>query len=132
MQTPEKHIDEAPKSAPVSKAGETAPVEFIELGLGLELLLETHPVFSDAVKAAIMPLDGEFLFELPYGDKPEGKGRVAAVRLTYAGADEQKLAFVFLSDDALETKVEAAEGQPEHLTNFANSFVDVLEKIGQH
>jgi hypothetical protein len=79
-----------------------------------------------------MPLDGEFLFDLPHGDKPDGKGRVAAVRLAYAGNAEARLAFVFLSDDALETRVEAAEGQPEHLTNFARSFVDVLEKIGAH
>ena len=132
MQTPEKHVGKAPKSTSATQAGKAAPVEFIELGLALELLLETHPVFSDAVKAAIMPLDGEFLFELPYGDKPNSKGRVAAVRLAYAGSSEQRLVFVFLSDDAMETKVEAAEGQPEHLTNFAKSFVDVLEKIGQH
>jgi hypothetical protein len=132
MQTPEKLLDQAAQSASAAKADTTAPVEFIELGLALELLLETHPVFADAVKAAILPLDGEFLFELPHGDKPLGKGRVAAVRLAYAGSDEPRLAFVFLSDDAMETKVEAAEGQAEHLTNFARSFVDVLEKIGQH
>jgi hypothetical protein len=132
MQTPEKLLDQAAQSASAAKADKAAPVEFIELGLALELLLETHPVFADAVKAAILPLDGEFLFELPHGDKPHGKGRVAAVRLAYAGSDEPRLAFVFLSDDAMETRVEAAEGQAEHLTNFARSFVDVLEKIGQH
>lgn len=132
MQTPEKRTGKAPSSKTALQAGTTVPVEFIELGLGLELLLETHPVFIDAVKAAIMPLDGEFLFDLPHGDKPDGKGRVAAVRLAYAGNAEARLAFVFLSDDALETRVEAAEGQPEHLTNFARSFVDVLEKIGTH
>jgi len=132
MQTPEKRPGKAPPSKSAPQAGTTVPVEFIELGLGLELLLETHPVFIDAVKAAILPLDGEFLFDLPHGDKPEGKGRVAAVRLAYAGNAESRLAFIFLSDDALETRVEAAEGQPEHLTNFARSFVDVLEKIGAH
>lgn len=132
MQTPEKRTGKAPPSKSAPQAGTTVPVEFIELGLGLELLLETHPVFIDAVKAAILPLDGEFLFDLPHGDKPDGKGRVAAVRLAYAGNAEPRLAFVFLSDDALETRVEAAEGQPEHLTNFARSFVDVLEKIGAH
>ena len=89
-------------------------------------------IWVAALLAAILPLDGEFLFELPHGDKPGGKGRVAVVRLTYAGSGPQKLAFVFLSADSLETRVEAAEGQPEHLTNFARSFVDVLEKIGQH
>jgi len=132
MQTPETKVGAVPASVSAKKVAATAPVEFIELGLGLELLLETHPVFADAVKAAILPLDGEFLFELPHGDKPDGKGRVAAVRLAYAGSGTQKLAFVFLAEDGLETKVEAAEGQPEHLTNFAKSFVDVLEKIGQH
>ncbi|CAN7459590.1 hypothetical protein [Rhizobium sp. LjRoot254] len=116
-------------------AGKSTPVEFIELGLGLEMLLETHPVFADAIKAALMPLDGEFLFELPHGDKPDGKGRVAAIRLAYAGAEEQSLAFVVLADDGVETSVQLADGQPEHLTSFAEAFVDVLqqlEKIGAH
>jgi hypothetical protein len=132
MQTPDKQPAPLAPATPVAAASGVAPVELIELGLGLELLLETHPVFVDAVKAAILPLDGEFLFELPHGDKPNGKGRVAAVRLAYAGNTEARLAFVFLSDDALDTRVEPAEGQAEPLTNFARSFVDVLEKIGQH
>ena len=106
-----------------------SPVEFIEFGLGLEMLLETHPVFADAVRAALLPLDGEFLFELPHGDKPDGKGRVVAVRLAYAGSDERRLAFAILSDDGLETRIEASDEQPEHLTSFAKSFVDVLERL---
>ncbi|MDB5550455.1 MAG: hypothetical protein JWL86_439 [Rhizobium sp.] len=127
--TPENQelIPSAAKGRP--SGGGSTPVEFIELGLGLEMLLETHPVFADAVKASLMPLDGEFLFELPHGDKPEGKGRVAAIRLAYAGADEQRLAFVILADDGIETSVEAADGQPEHLTSFAEAFVDVLERL---
>lgn len=129
MPIPENQIDAETKTTSTPQAGTTLPVEFIELGLALELLLDTHPVFADAVKAAILPLDGEFLFELPYGD---GKGRVAAVRLAYAGNQDQRVAFVFLSDDAMDTKIEPADGQVEHLRNFAQSFVDVLEKIGQH
>lgn len=132
MPTPEKQVNTDIESKSVPQDGASMPVEFIELGLALELLLETHPVFSDAVKAAILPLDGEFLFELPYGEKPDGKGCVAAVRLAYAGFDTPRVAFVFLSDDAAETRVEAADSQAEHLRNFAQSFVDVLEKIGQH
>lgn len=127
--TPENQtlVPSTAKGAP--SGGSSTPVEFIELGLGLEMLLETHPVFTDAVKASLMPLDGEFLFELPHGDKPEGKGRVAAIRLAYSGADEQRLAFVILADDGIETSVEAAHGQPEHLTSFAEAFVDVLERL---
>ena len=130
MQTTPENQDLVPSANPVTPAdGRSTPVEFIELGLGLEMLLETHPVFSDAVKAALMPLDGEFLFELPHGDKPDGKGRVAAIRLAYAGAEEQRLAFVILAEDGIETSVEAAEGQPEHLTSFAEAFVDVLQRL---
>jgi hypothetical protein len=130
MQTIPENQAIMPSSAKgTPSAGNSTPVEFIELGLGLEMLLETHPVFADAVKASLMPLDGEFLFELPHGDKPEGKGRVAAIRLAYAGADEQRLAFVILADDGIETSVEAADGQPEHLTSFAEAFVDVLERL---
>ena len=67
---------ETPKAMPQTAIAPTdgqttSPVEFIELGLGLEMLLETHPVFTDAVKAALLPLDGEFLFELPLGEMPE-------------------------------------------------------------
>ena len=109
----------------------TSPVEFIELGLGLEMLLETHPVFADAIKAALLPLDGEFLFELPLGEKPEGKGRVAAVRLTYEGSDDRRLAFAVLSDDGLETGIHMPDAQPAHLKSFAESFVDVLERLEQ-
>ena len=132
MPTPENQIDASAETKSPAQDGASMPVEFIELGLGLELLLDTHPVFSDAVKAAILPLEGEFLFELPYGAKPDSKGRVAAVRLAYAGSDDPRVAFVFLSDDAMDTRVEAADGQAEHLKNFAESFVDVLEKIGKH
>jgi hypothetical protein len=107
----------------------TSPVEFIELGLGLEMLLETHPVFIDAVKAALLPLDGEFLFELPLGEKPDGKGRVAAVRLAYEGSDDPRLAFAVLSDDGLETSIHMPDAQPEHLKSFAESFVDVLGRL---
>lgn len=106
-----------------------SPVEFIELGLGLEMLLETHPVFADAVKAALLPLDGEFLFELPLGEKPDGKGRIAAVRLAYEGTEDRRLAFAVLSDDGLETSIHTPDAQPEHLQSFAESFVDVLERL---
>lgn len=132
MPTPENQIDASTEAKTVPQDGASMPVEFIELGLGLEMLLDTHPAFTDAVKAAILPLDGEFLFELPYGENPDGKGRVAAVRLAYAGNDEPRVAFVFLRDDGLDTRIEAADGQAEHLRNFAESFVNVLEKIGQH
>lgn len=136
MQTIPENPELLPSAASNAPSGaQSTPVEFIELGLGLEMLLETHPVFADAVKAALMPLDGEFLFELPHGEKPDGKGRVAAIRLAYAGVDEQRLAFVILADDGIETSVEPADGQPEHLTSFAEAFVDVLgrlEKLGAH
>lgn len=112
-----------------------SPVEFIELGLGLEMLLEGHPVFADAVKAALLPLDGEFLFELPLGEKPDGKGRIAAVRMAYAGSEEPRLAFAVLSDDGQETSIHTADQQPEHIRRFAESFVDVLgrlERVSAH
>ena len=110
----------------------TSPVEFIEFGLGLEMLLETHPVFTDAIKAALLPLDGEFLFELPLGEKPDGKGRIAAVRLAYEGAKDRRLAFAVLSDDGLATSIHTPDAQPAHLKSFAESFVDVLTKISAH
>ena len=110
----------------------TIPVEFIELELGLELLLETHPLFADAVKAAIAPGGGDFLFELPHGDRPEGKGRIAAIRFPFAGAEAPELAFAILSDDGLETRIEPAGNQPDHLRRFAESFIAVLERFGTH
>ena len=127
--TPESQNVVSSRAGNVSSDAQSTPVEFIELGLGLEMLLETHPVFADAVKAALMPLDGEFLFELPHGEKVDGKGRVAAIRLVYAGADEQRLAFVILAEDGIETSVETADGQAGHLTSFAEAFVDVLERL---
>lgn len=114
-------------SGPNSKTPE--PIEFTELSLTVDLLLESHPVFSDAVKAALLPLDGEFLFDLPHAEKPGGKGRVAAVRIRYAGSDEAKLAFVFLSDDAMDARVAPPDSELDHLKSFAESFVGVLEKI---
>ena len=108
-----------------------SPVEFVEFGLSVEMLLESHPVFSDAVKAALLPLDGEFLFELPHGGTPESKGRVAAIRMAYAGSEDRRLAFATLSDDGLETSIHTPEEQPEHLKSFALSFVDVLERLEQ-
>jgi hypothetical protein len=133
MQTTPEHRDgivASAKAAPVAEGSN--PVEFIELGLGLEMLLEAHPVFADAVKAAILPLDGEFLFELPHGEDPDSKGRIAAIRLAYAGSAEPRLVFVILGDDGAETSVEKPDNQPEHLTSFARSFVDVLERLEKH
>jgi hypothetical protein len=130
MQTTPDTTKAAPKAGITPAAGGAAsPVEFIELGLGLEMLLETHPVFSDAVKAALLPLDGEFLFELPLGEKPDGKGRIAAVRLAYEGSEAPRLAFAVLSDDGLETGIHMPDAQPEHLRSFAESFVDVIERL---
>jgi len=136
MQTTPDTPMAAPEAA-VQSGGNaaTSPVEFIELGLGLEMLLETHPIFADAVKAALLPLDGEFLFELPLGEKPDGKGRIAALRLAYEGSDDRRLAFAVLSDDGLETSIHTPDAQPEHLKSFAESFVDVLgrlEKFATH
>jgi hypothetical protein len=136
MQTTPETAQAAPNASTATHGNEaSSPVEFIELGLGLEMLLETHPVFADAVKAALAPLDGEFLFELPLGEKPEGKGRIAAVRFAYEGADDRRLAFAILSDDGLETSIHTPDAQPEHLKSFAESFVDVLgrlEKVAAH
>ena len=136
MQTTPDTAQAAQQSpAQAGGTGATSPVEFIELGLGLEMLLETHPVFADAVKAALLPLHGEFLFELPLGEKPDGKGRIAAVRLAYEGAEDRRLAFAILSDDGLETSIRTPDAQPEHLKSFAESFVDVLgrlEKFAAH
>ena len=86
-------------------------------------------------EAALLPLDGEFLFELPLGEKPDGKGRIAAVLLAYEGADDRRIAFAVLSDDGLETSIHTPDAQPEHLKSFAESFVDVLgrlEKFAAH
>ena len=133
--TPDTSVIADDASAQIAASDEavvTSPVEFIEFGLGLEMLLETHPVFSDAVRAALLPLDGEFLFELPLGEKPEGKGRIAAVRLAYAGADEHRLAFAVLADDGAETSIHTPDEQPAHLRSFAESFVDVFSRISTH
>jgi hypothetical protein len=132
MPTPDNRADAHTEIKSVPQDGASTPVEFIEVGLSLELLLDSHPVFAEAVKAAILPLDGEFLFELPYGSESDGRGRVAAVRLAYAGHEEPRVAFIFLSDDAMDTRIEPADGQVQHLRDFAQSFVDVLEKIGRH
>lgn len=133
MQTTPESSTSTPQAAVTVARNEAAsPVEFIEFGLGLEMLLETHPVFSDAVRAALLPLDGEFLFELPQVDKPDGKGRVAVVRLAYAGSQERRLAFAILAEDGVETSIQTPDTQPEHLKSFAESFVDVLTKIGAH
>ena len=123
-------------ATPVASAAKgtkgSMPVEFIELALGLELMLDNHSVFADAVKAAMLPLNGEFLFELPQTDQPDGKGRIAAIRLAYAGSETPRLAFVLLAADGIETSVEPADSQPDHLKSFAEAFVDVIEKFGKH
>ena len=132
MPTPENRPDAGKDSGALPDTGASLPVEFIELGLGLELLVDSHCEFVDAVKAAILPIEGEFLFDLPHGDDPEGKGRVAAVRMAYEGSETPRVAFVYLSADGAETRVEPEDGQPEHLRNFANSFVAVLERIAHN
>lgn len=129
MPTPESLEKVPPATMNTTSSQSSMPIEFIELGVGLEMLLETHPDFADAVRAAVLPLDGEFLFDLPHGEDPEGKGRIAAIRLPYADSEDERLAFVVLSDDGLETTVELAADQPEHLKSFARSFVDVLKQL---
>jgi hypothetical protein len=129
---PESQKTSTSVAATTAARSPASPVEFIEFGLGLEMLLETHPVFADAVKAALQPLDGEFLFELPASDRPDGKGRVAAVRFAYAGSKERRLAFAVLAEDGLETNIHMPDAQPAHLRSFAQSFVDVLSKIAAH
>ena len=139
MPTPENRPDAGKDSGALPDTGASLPVEFIELGLGLELLVDSHCEFVDAVKAAILPIEGEFLFDLPHAlvsqrllPRREGKGRVAAVRMAYEGSETPRVAFVYLSADGAETRVEPEDGQPEHLRNFANSFVAVLERIAHN
>jgi hypothetical protein len=108
------------------------PVEFIELSLEIDLLLESQPSFADAVRTATAAAGGEFLFDLPHAASPEGKGRVAAVRIAHSGAVDRDLVFIYLSDDGQDTSVRTADGQPTHLRSFANSFVEVLEKFARH
>ncbi|WP_137156472.1 hypothetical protein [Rhizobium sp. FKL33] len=129
MQTSSQAALPAPLSINGPSSRTPEPIEFTELSLTVDLLLESHPVFADAVKAALLPLDGEFLFDLPHAGKPGGKGRVAAVRIRYAGSYEAKLAFVFLSDDAMDARVAPPDSELAHLKSFAESFVGVLEKF---
>jgi len=51
------------------------------------------------------------------------------VRLTYEGSDDRRIAFAVLSDDGLETSIHMPDAQPAHLKSFAESFVDVLERL---
>jgi hypothetical protein len=127
--TPDSHNVPQAHRLGTSEAGSASPVEFIEFGLVLEMSLENHPTFSEAVKAALIPMDGEFLFELPSVDRPGGKGRIAAVRFAYAGATDRRLAFAVLGEDGLETSIHTPDGQPDHLRSFAESFVDVLQRL---
>jgi hypothetical protein len=132
MQTSENRIEAGKMPDEVLLLETGLPVEFIELQMALDIILETHPVFSDAVKAAILPLDGEFLFDLPHTEKANGRGHIAAIRIAYGGQKAQRLAFAFLADDGMETSIREAGDGAEHLRSFAESFVNVLEKFGAH
>lgn len=128
----DKAVAKAPTEAtpkPVAQSGAESVLDLAELALALDLSLETHPIFVEAVKAAIRPLRGEFLFELPHG-KPGAKGRIAAMRFALANSHEPLILFATLGDDGLETALTRFEEQPEHLQSFAQSFVSVFETFG--
>lgn len=104
-------------------------MELLELELSLDGFSPDAGTFADHVRAASAAIDGAFLFELPASGLIADCERIAVMRIPADGGDEMTTVFVCLENDGTTIRVETPDERTADLRNFAEAFVDVLQRI---
>ncbi|PKA40195.1 hypothetical protein [Rhizobium sullae] len=125
---------ETPERPQVSSLGASdpseafLPMELLELELSLEGYDGGEEGFCEAVRAAAANANGEFLFDLPAAGLIEDCRRLAVLRIPSVSS-EMRVVLAVLDRDGSEIRVQAPDEETEHLVQFADAFIEVLERI---
>lgn len=98
----------------------------LELELALAHFERLRP-FVEVVTEAASSAGGEFLFDLPASGLLPDCSRLAAVRLPSGTGAVTVLACLDLDGETI--RVEAPDERTRHLSEFADAFVDVLQRF---
>ncbi|OJF98907.1 hypothetical protein [Pararhizobium antarcticum] len=105
------------------------PMELIELELSLDGFTAGAAGFSAHMRAAVAGIGGAFLFELPASGLIANCDRIAVLRLREGGGSAMTTIFACLERDGATIRIERPSEATAGLANFADAFVDVLERI---
>jgi len=120
----QKSIETTP---PAAETGLT--MELLELELSLDGFTTGPKGFAAHVGAAAAEIGGAFLFELPASGLIENCDRIAVLRIPREGSVEMATIFACLEADGTTIRIETPNDKTADLKNFAEAFVDVLQRI---
>ncbi|CAN7205108.1 hypothetical protein LJR098_000575 [Rhizobium sp. LjRoot98] len=104
-------------------------IELLELELSLDGFTTGPDGFSAHVRAAAAAIDGALLFELPASGLVADCDRIAVLRIPKDGSAVMATIFACLETGGNTIRLEAPDESTADLKNFAEAFVDVLQRI---
>ena len=112
---------------PASDTGLT--MELLELELSLDGFTTGPDGFAAHVRAAAAAIDGALLFELPASGLVADCDRIAVLRIPKDGSAVMATIFACLETGGNTIRIETPDETTADLKNFAEAFVDVLQRI---
>ncbi|URK88300.1 hypothetical protein [Rhizobium herbae] len=112
---------------PASDTGLT--MELLELELSLDGFTTGPDGFAAHVRSAAAAIDGALLFELPASGLVADCDRIAVLRIPTDGSTAMATIFACLAAGGNTIRIETPDETTEGLKNFAEAFVDVLQRI---
>lgn len=112
---------------PVSDTSLT--MELLELELSLDGFTTGPEGFAAHVRAAAAAIDGALLFELPASGLVADCDRIAVLRIPKDGSAVMATIFACLEAGGNTIRLEEPDETTADLKNFAEAFVDVLQRI---
>lgn len=127
-------LSSEPKQAPTgiqaaASADSSLTMELLELELSLDGFTTGADGFVAHVRAAAAAIDGALLFELPASGLIADCDRIAVLRIPQDGSAAMTTVFACLENDGTTIRIEAPDETTADLKNFAEAFVDVLQRI---
>ncbi|WP_275789451.1 hypothetical protein [Pararhizobium gei] len=104
-------------------------MDLMELELSLDGFSGDPAGFADHVRRAASAIEGVLLFELPASGLIADSDRIAVLRIPQSSAAAMATIFACLGNDGSTIRVEQPDEATVDLKNFAEAFVDVLQRI---
>lgn len=115
--------------AAVPQSDPSLTMELLELELSLDNFASGAEGFSAHVRAAAAAIDGALLFELPASGLIADCERIAVLRIPQDANSAMSTVFACLEKDGTTIRIERPDETTAGLKNFAEAFVDVLQRI---
>lgn len=104
-------------------------MELLELELSLDGFASGIEGFAAHVRSAAADIDGALLFDLPASGLIDDCERIAVLRIPQDGSGAMTTVFACLEADGTTIRIEKPDERTVDLKNFAEAFVDVLQRI---